>query len=249
MTGKLLKPDISFNIILPENKNYGVSNDILANVRTKLDILRQEEAEMNKQVFSLLLLNRFVAEDPFRSSGSTSASTLVRQSVSKLMTEQLNQLAADLVKGVDLNFDIAASDDYTTGERQSRTDLNVGLSKKLLNDRLTVTVGSNFEVEGPENSNQASSNIAGDVALDYRLSEDGRYMLRAYRKNDYQGVIDGYIVETGIGFIITVDYNRFRDIFRKRKTPEQRRKDREIKKTERQEQKNNPPENTNPANQ
>ncbi|WP_152268486.1 translocation/assembly module TamB domain-containing protein [Agriterribacter humi] len=249
MTGKLLKPDISFNIILPENKNYGVSNDILANVRTKLDILRQEEAEMNKQVFSLLLLNRFVAEDPFRSSGSTSASTLVRQSVSKLMTEQLNQLAADLVKGVDLNFDIAASDDYTTGERQSRTDLNVGLSKKLLNDRLTVTVGSNFEVEGPKNSNQASSNIAGDVALDYRLSEDGRYMLRAYRKNDYQGVIDGYIVETGIGFIITVDYNRFRDIFRKRKTPEQRRKDREIKKTERQEQKNNPPENTNPANQ
>lgn len=249
MTGKLLKPDISFDIILPDNKNYGVSNDILANVRTKLDILRQEEAEMNKQVFSLLLLNRFVAEDPFRSSGSTSASTLVRQSVSKLMTEQLNQLAADLVKGVDLNFDIAASDDYTTGEKQSRTDLNVGLSKKLLNDRLTVTVGSNFEIEGPQNSNQQASNIAGNVALDYRLSEDGRYMLRAYRKNDYQGVIDGYIVETGIGFIITVDYNRFREIFRKRKTPEQRRKDRERKKTERQEQKNNPPENTNPANQ
>ena len=55
-------------------------------------------------------------------------------------------------------------------------------------------------------------------------------MLRAYRKNDYQGVIDGYIVETGIGFIITVDYNQFRDIFKKNRTPEQRRKDREIKK-------------------
>ena len=230
MEGKLLKPTISFDIILPDNRNYGVSNDILANVRTKLDMLRQEEAEMNKQVFSLLLLNRFVAEDPFNSSGSTSASTLVRQSVSKLMTEQLNRLASDLVKGVDLNFDIDASDDYTTGERQSRTELNVGLSKRLLNDRLTVTVGSNFEIEGPQNSNQQASNIAGNVVIDYRLSEDGRYMLRAYRKNDYQGVIDGYIVETGIGFIITVDYNQFRDIFKKNRTPEQRRKDREIKK-------------------
>lgn len=249
MTGKLLKPDISFDIVLPDNKNYGVSNDILTNVRTKLEILRQEEAEMNKQVFALLLLNRFVAEDPFSSSGSTSTSTLVRQSVSKLMTEQLNQLAADLVKGVDLNFDIAASDDYTTGQRQSRTDLNVGLSKRLLNDRLTVTVGSNFEIEGPKNSNQSASNIAGNVALDYRLSEDGRYMLRAYRKNDYQGVIDGYVVETGIGFIITVDYNRFREIFRKRKTPEQRRKDRERKKAERQEQESNSPQNTNAANE
>lgn len=230
MKGKLLKPDISFDIMLPDNKNYGVSNDILANVRTKLEMLRQEEAEMNKQVFALLLLNRFVAEDPFSSSGSSSTSTLVRQSVSKLMTEQLNQLAADLIKGVDLNFDIAASDDYTTGERQSRTDLNVGLSKKLLNDRLTVTVGSNFEIEGPQNANQRASNIADNVTLDYRLSEDGRYMLRGYRKNDYQGVIDGYIVETGIGFIITVDYNRFREIFRKKKTPEQRKKDRERKK-------------------
>jgi hypothetical protein len=249
MKGKLLKPDISFDIMLPDNKNYGVSNDILVNVRTKLEMLRQEEAEMNKQVFALLLLNRFVAEDPFSSSGSSSTSTLVRQSVSKLMTEQLNQLAADLIKGVDLNFDIAASDDYTTGERQSRTDLNVGLSKKLLNDRLTVTVGSNFEIEGPQNANQRASNIADNVTLDYRLSEDGRYMLRGYRKNDYQGVIDGYIVETGIGFIITVDYNRFRDIFRKKKTPEQRKKDRERKKTERREQKADLPESTPPAQQ
>ena len=51
MEGKLLKPAIRFDIMLPDNKNYGVSNDILSNVRTKLDMLRQEEAEMNKQVF------------------------------------------------------------------------------------------------------------------------------------------------------------------------------------------------------
>lgn len=230
MEGKLLQPKISFDIILPENKNYAVGNDVLTTVRTKLDILRQEDAEMNKQVFALLLLNRFVTEDPFSSSTSTSAATMVRQSVSKLMTEQLNRLAADLVKGVDLNFDVSSSEDYTTGERQDRTDLNVGLSKKLLNDRLTVTVGSNFELEGPQNSNQQSTNIAGNVAIDYRLSKDGRYMLRGYRKNEYQGVIDGYIVETGVGFIITVDYNRFRDIFRKQKTQEQRSNERQEKK-------------------
>jgi hypothetical protein len=172
---------------------------------------------LNKQVFALLLLNRFVAENPFNSSASTTAGTLVRQSASKLLTEQLNRLAESLVKGVDVNFDVQSSDDYTTGERKDRTDLNVGVSKRLLNDRLTVTVGSNFELEGPQNSNQNSSNIAGNVALNYRLSKDGRYMLRAYRKNEYQGVIDGYIVETGLGFIITLDYNRFKEIFQQKK--------------------------------
>jgi hypothetical protein len=223
MQGKLLQPDISFDIVLPDNKSYVVGGDVITNVRTRLDQLRQEPGEMNKQVFSLLLLNRFVADNPFSSSGgATNAGTLARQSASKLLTEQLNKLADDLITGVDLNFDVASSEDYTTGTRRDRTDLNVGLSKQLLNDRLTVSIGSNFELEGPQNSNQAS-NIAGNVALDYRLSKDNRYLLRAYRRNEYQGIIEGYVIETGVGFIITLDYNRFRDIFLSKKAREQQR--------------------------
>jgi hypothetical protein len=218
MQGQLLKPQITFDIVLPENKSYSVSNDILVTVRTKLAQMRQEEGEMNKQVFSLLLLNRFVADNPFNSSSSSlSVNTLARQSVSKLLTEQLNRLADDLVSGVDLNFDIQSADDYTSGERRDRTELNVGLSKKLLNDKITVSIGSNFELEGPQNSTYQASNIAGNVAIDYQLSRDNRYLLRAYRKNEYQGVIDGYVVETGVAFIITLDYNKFSEIFRKKK--------------------------------
>jgi translocation and assembly module TamB len=225
MQGQLLQPQITFDIILPETKSYAVSGDIITNVRTRLDQLRQETGEMNKQVFSLLLLNRFIAENPFNTSGGsgTNVSSLARQSVSKLLTEQLNRLAADLIAGVDINFDVLASEDYTTGERQDRTDLNVGLSKRLLNDRLTVTIGSNFELEGPQNTGQQSSNIAGNLSLDYRISNDNRYVLRAYRKNEYQGIIEGYIIETGVGFVINLDYNKFRQIFLSKKDREERR--------------------------
>ncbi|MBD0374913.1 MAG: translocation/assembly module TamB domain-containing protein, partial [Flavisolibacter sp.] len=155
---------------------------------------------------------------PFQSSGGGfNAGSIARQSVSKLLTEQLNNLAGSLIGGVDINFDVASSDDYTTGERRSRTDLNVGLSKRLLNDRLTVTVGSNFELEGPQRTNQRSNNIAGNVSANYQLSKDGRYMLRFYRRNDYEQNVEGYVIETGLGFIITVDYNRFRQIFEARR--------------------------------
>lgn len=232
MEGKLLKPEISFDIQLPEDKSYRVSGDILTNVRTKLDMLRQEPGEMNKQVFAVILLNRFIGENPFNSSTSDlNANTFARQSVSKLLTEQLNKLAGDLIEGVDLNFDVISSDDYTSGERRDRTDLNVGLSKQLLNDRLSVSVGSNFELQGPQNSTQKTNNIAGNVAVDYRLSKDGRYLLRAYRKNEYEGIIDGYIIETGVSFIITVDYNRFRQIFLSK---EQRQKRRQVRRANRE---------------
>jgi translocation and assembly module TamB len=218
LTGELLKPVIDFDLVLPQDQNYGVSNDIVTAVQTRLEQMRQDEGEINKQVFSLLLLGRFVGENPFKSSSDAfSASTYARQSVSKLMTEQLNNLAAGLFEGVGLNFDVVSAEDYTTGERRNRTDLNVGLSKRLLNDRLQVSVGSNFQLEGPQNSNQRSNNIAGNIALNYQLSRDGRYMLRFYRQNEYEGVVDGYIIETGLGFILSVDYNKFKEILHRRK--------------------------------
>jgi len=208
-----MKPEITFDIILPDG-NYGVSSDIVSASQTKLEQLRQEPAELNKQVFALLLLNRFVGENPFASeSGGTNAESLARQSVSKILSQQLNNLAGDLITGVQLEFDLQSTEDYTSGTMQNRTDLNVGVSKKLFDDRIKVTVGSSFGVEGQERANEDLTNIAGDIALDYQLTKDGRYMVRAYRKNEYQVAIAGQVVETGVAFILTMSYNKFRELY------------------------------------
>ncbi|SHH79616.1 translocation/assembly module TamB domain-containing protein [Flavobacterium defluvii] len=213
MNGELLKPDISFGIVLPEG-NYDVSSDVVELTQSKLKQLEQDPAELNKQVFALLLLNRFVGENPFSSeSGGTNAESLARQSVSKILSQQLNNLAGELITGFEVNFDLESTEDYTTGTMQNRTDLNVEVSKKLLDDRLKVTVGSSFGVEGQERANEESTNIAGDVALDYQLTKDGRYMVRAYRKNQYQVAVEGQVIETGVAFIITMSYNKFRELF------------------------------------
>ena len=42
-------------------------------------------------------------------------------------------------------------------------------------------------------------------------------MLRAYRRNEYD--IEGYIIETGLSFIISVDYNTFKQIFQRNRPP------------------------------
>jgi len=215
MKGELLKPEITFDIVLPEGNNT-VSTEIINNTQIKLAQLRQEPSELNKQVFALLLLNRFIGENPFASeSGGATAETLARQSASKILSQQLNNLAGDLIKGVELDFDLESTDDYTTGQRQNRTDLNVGVSKRLLDDRLKVTVGSSFGLEGEQQANQESNNLAGDISAEYQLTRDGRYRVRAYRKNQYQVALQGQVVETGVAFTITMNYNKFRELFRK----------------------------------
>lgn len=221
MTGELLNPTINFDITLPQDElsKWPV-------VDTRLQQVRNDQSELNKQVFALLLLNRFVGENPLQSQAeSAGLEGAVRESVSQILTDQLNQLAGSLINGVDLNFNLESGRDYSTGRAENRTNLNIGISKKLLNDRITINVGSNFELEGPQNSNRNATNIAGDVSIDYQLSRDGRYSLRAYRKNEYEGVIEGQIIETGLTFMLSYDYDEFKELFVGRKEKKRIRKE------------------------
>jgi hypothetical protein len=77
MKGELMKPSISFNIVLPEGNN-SVSTEII-NTTHKLTQLRQQPDELNKQVFALLLLNRFIGENPFASESGGTVSSLARK--------------------------------------------------------------------------------------------------------------------------------------------------------------------------
>lgn len=61
--------------------------------------------------------------------------------------------------------------------------------------------------------NQGASQLASNVNIEYLLSRDGRYRLRAYRRNQTEGIIEGQIIETGVGFMIVVEYNKFREVF------------------------------------
>lgn len=209
--GEMMKPQLSFGIGM-DSENAQVSQDVSSLVETRLTQLQEDESELNKQVFALIVLGRFVAENPFASVAGANVGSMARESVSKLLSAQLNRLASDLIAGVELNFDLESTDDYSTGEQQSRTDLNVGVSKQLFNDRLKVTVGSNFGLEGANQPGRQATNIAGDISMDYQLSKDGRYLLRAYRKNKYEVTLQGQVIETGLGFVISMDYNQFKEL-------------------------------------
>ena len=215
LKNQLLKPDISFDIVLPDS-SYSVSPDVIQTVNTRLTQIRQDPNEMNKQVLGVLVLGHFIGDNPLQSQGgSTGINGAIRSSVSSLLSDQLNKLAGNLIGGIQLSFDLTSGADYSTGTQQNRTDLNVGLSKQFLNDRITVTVGNNFNLEGQNQPGQKTTDLAGNISVNYKITQDGRYMVRAYRRDEFI-VIEGQVVETGVGFTITYEYNRFKELFRKK---------------------------------
>jgi hypothetical protein len=219
LKNQLLKPDISFDIVLPDS-SYSVSPVIVQTVNDRLSQVRQDPNEMNKQVLGVLILGHFIGDNPLQSQGgSTGVEGTIRNSVSSLLSDQLNKLAGNLIGGVQLSFDLTSGADYSTGVQQNRTDLNVGLSKQFLNDRVTVTVGNNFNLEGQNQPGQKTTEIAGNVSVNYKLTQDGRYLVRVYRRDEFI-VVEGQVVETGVGFTITYEYNRFKELFAKKSKEE-----------------------------
>lgn len=216
--GKVMEPEISFDIILPEEKENLVSSEVANTVQAKLAELRLSASDLNKQVFSVLLLGRFLSQDPFSSGNNANMEFVVKQSVSRFLNEQLNNLTSGLVEGLDLNVGLTTSEDYSTGQKANRTGIDISASKRFLDDRLKVTVGSNFELEGQAAQQQKENNfIPGNLSIDYQITKDGRYFIRAYRTNELRNLIDGYTTETGLGFRTTFEYNHLRELLRSRK--------------------------------
>ncbi len=120
---------------------------------------------------------------------------------------------------MDLNFDIQSYNDYQTGQAKGRTQVEIGLKKQLFNERLSVQLGGTVDVEGERVQQNSASDITSDVAVEYKLTKDGRYRLKGFRHNQYEGVIEGQLVETGIGIQFVHDFNRWKEFF---KTPKSR---------------------------
>lgn len=211
VNGPLLKPDISFRLDMPEDQRGAIGGNVYSRV---LQVNEQED-ELNKQVFSLLVLNRFFPTSGSDGSGG-GTTAIARNSVSQVLSGQLNALSSKAFgkSGLELDFDLDSFTDYQSGRPQDRTQLNVSARKGLFNDRLIVQVGSQVDIERSSQSPDQQNAVLGNISLEYMLTENGRYRLRAFRRNQFESIIDGQLIVTGFGLIFNREFNRFYELWR-----------------------------------
>tara|TARA_R110000772_G_scaffold42851_1_gene99177 strand:- start:79 stop:726 length:648 start_codon:yes stop_codon:yes gene_type:complete len=195
---------------MPEDEQGSLGGAVYGRVQQ----LNQQESELNKQVFSLLALNRFYPDSG--SDGSTGGTVAIaRDNVNKVLSGQINAFSDKVFgkSGFEVDFDLDSFTDYQGDSPQDRTQLNINAKKKLFDDRLVVTAGSAVDVEGSAQSGQEETPIIGNVSLEYLLTKDGRYRLRGFRKNEYENIIDGQLIVTGIALIFNREFNKFSQLF------------------------------------
>jgi len=224
--GFLIEPKVSFNIDLPEKYlvNYPMVSSKLASLNTP-----EMQSELNKQVFALLVAGTFIADNPLASTGGSSeniATTAARNSVNGILAGQLNNISSQYIKYIDLNFGLTTYEDYSSGSGETRTELDVRVSKKFIDDRLSVEASGSFDLEGDNKkyTAQNSQHMYGEFAVTYDLTESREYKLRAFRENAYD-IFDGDVAYSGLAFIFEKSFDSLKRKDRKKKKKKKKKTD------------------------
>ncbi len=207
--GELTQPQISFGLDMPEDEQGAIGGQVYGRVQQ----INQQENELNKQVFSLLVLNRFF---PDSGSDGSAGGTLAfaRDNLNDAISDQLNIFSDRLLgeTGIDLQFGLDTYTDYQGESPQERTQLDITAQKSLMDDRLIVSVGSEVDLQGSSQVEE-SSPVIGNVSLEYLLTENGRFRLKAFRRKSYENVIDGQLIISGLSLIFMQEFNKFNELW------------------------------------
>lgn len=217
LAGDLMKPNITFGLNFPN-----ITSELKSVTDTKLRLLRQDQAEMSRQVFGLVVIGSFL---PPASAGFIQSSDYVAtafntltQMISNQFANYLAGLASEWFGGAvsSLDFDIIYSDYQndvlSDPNRLGGREVNVRLSSGFINDRVTVQLGSQFGIGGP-GITSTDGFLGEDVTVQIALTENRQWRLKVYQRTE-PDVSGQSSLRFGLGINFQKDYDTFEDMWR-----------------------------------
>ena len=209
LKGLLLSPDIAFQIIIDD---YPKSNvDLDTQIKAFLNTVAVDQQELNRQVFSLLILRRFSLPNSFSSTGT------IGSSVSEFVSNQLSYW----ISQVDENLTIDMEMDLRSMDADALKTFQLRVSYTFMDGKLIVTRDGGFT----DPNNEASiGSIAGDWTLEYLLSNDGKLRIKLFNKTNYNqlnssstGGASQALISGGFSLIYTTSFDSLSELFNRKK--------------------------------
>ncbi|MCB0497941.1 MAG: translocation/assembly module TamB domain-containing protein [Cyclobacteriaceae bacterium] len=205
LDGPLLSPEIKFDILI---EDYPKTNaDIDTQVRAFLNKIHNDEQEMNRQVFSLLVLRKFSSPNSF-TAGST-----IGSSVSEFVSNQLSYWISQVDENLTIDIDLS----QLNAEALQTFQLRVSYS--FLDGKLIVTRDGGFT---DQNQQATLASITGDWTVEYLLSQDGRLRVKLFKRTNYDQVTsststDQDLITGGFSLLYTTSFDSIKELFSKNK--------------------------------
>jgi hypothetical protein len=177
-------------------------------ITTMLNSLSKDERM--KQAINLLIFERI---DLPNMAGSADYMT---KQINQFWESQLNQFTKSTFKNIDISFGLNTFKGVSEGGgEQEYTSLTYEVKKELFNKKASVMVS------GKMNDNSApgeqSNNVIDNFTFEYVLDTNRSKYLKIYRQQNYEDLLEGEVVKSGVGFIYRKNYDRLTDIWQRQK--------------------------------
>lgn len=237
-TGDLANPTL--NITAAETISASVTDDSqksrlvtfnamikISNTLEKLDItfdlaaegditIQNQLAAMTAEERSKEAMNMMIY-GTYSGPGTVAKSNASDNALNNFVENELNQWSRKHLKNMDLTFGINTYNQVSEAGESKKTDYSYQFSKRLFNNKVRVKVGGRISTDNDPAAGGVEENLVDDIAIEYVFGKNPNFFLKIFRHTGYESVLEGEVTQTGIGVVLRKNFQKFMDIFRRKK--------------------------------
>jgi hypothetical protein len=234
LTGTLSKPNPSFQIVIPQGS--AVRNN--STIDSKLKTINRDQLEVSKQATYLIVFKSFAPQAAVVANGLNSEliNTTISGVINGILANSVqNFFSKVLGSAVDVNFNYSrtltsitgdAGNAAGSGQNNFRENVSLQFIKSMLNDKLIITFGSDFNFATAGNSTITSGSqsflFLPDVNVEYKITPDGKFRTSFFYRSSFDVLsTSGKRDRTGGNVSFRTEFDNMFGRRRNKKTAEQ----------------------------
>lgn len=189
ITDRLSNLGLAFTLEAPEDGS--MQNELAA----------MSASQKNKAAVTMLVTGMYISDSQTAKLDASSA-------LNSYLQGQINNIAGNALKTIDLSLGMETTNTTETGEQ--RTDYNFQFARRFWNNRVRVVIGGTISTGDAAARDES---FIDNISLEYRLDNSGTRYVRLFHDRKYANVLEGEVMETGVGIVLKKKVTRIRDLF------------------------------------
>ena len=195
LTNRLENLGLAFTLEAPDD----------ASVQEQLNSMSVEER--GKLAVTMLVTGMYLAE------GNNTGGFNVNNALNSFLQNQISNVVG---QSMDISLGMESVNDAEGGRG---TDYNFQFAKRFWNNRFRIVIGGTVSTG---NAAQKDDMFIDNVAIEYRLDDSGTRYVKLFHETNYESILEGEVMETGIGVVLRKKVGKLGElfIFKKKKEDE-----------------------------
>ena len=192
LTNRLENLGLAFTLEAPED----------AAVQDQLNTMSVEER--GKLAVTMLVTGMYMAE------GNSTGGFNVNNALNSFLQNQISNVVG---QSMDISLGMESVDNAEGGKG---TDYNFQFAKRFWNNRFRIVIGGTVSTGNTVRKDEA---FIDNLAIEYRLDDSGTRYVKLFHEKNYESVLEGEVIETGLGVVLRKKVSNLGElfIFKKRK--------------------------------